>query len=95
MKISKFQKRCELVAERLGLEVVFYDDDSGVDQFEDDGFLHVQNKSIRACFNVSNSQSDSCRAQNVKTRAVMAALGLKVSSRVLGDETDGEDVDFD
>ena len=93
MKITRFQKRCEQVAEKLGLEVIFFEDTNKPDQFEDDGTLHVQNGSLRACFDVSNGQALSGADQNSKTRLVMAELKLRITDRVLVGECNEEEAE--
>lgn len=99
MSEKGFRTLCEIVAEEVGVEVTFYDEDTDrVDQFEDDGTLHVQEGKLRACFDVSNGQDDSGSEQNEKTEKVMKALSLPVSSRVLvevDEDDDYEDDEYD
>jgi len=94
--MTRFQSRCLEVAEQVGVEVHFYDETvAKADAFHDDGTLHVQKSKMRACFDVSNSQNLSGRKQNKNTEAVMQALGLEVTSRVLVDDFDEEDNEDD
>jgi hypothetical protein len=93
MTTEQFREQCEDVAAKLGLEVTFYEDTDAVDQFVDDGTLHVQNGELRACFDVSNGQDDKASVQNEKTESVMNELGLPVTSRVLVEEDDEEEDD--
>jgi hypothetical protein len=95
MTDKTFRNRCDRVSGATGIEVMYFEDDPlQADAFEDDGTLHIRQASgLRACFDVGNSQSLSGREQNVRTRAVMDMLGLKVTDRVLTDDTDDDDED--
>ena len=59
--------------------------------FEDDGCLHIVSRSgTRAVFDVSQWQSLPGQHQNEIVRAVMSALKLKVTDRVLVEEEECE-----
>lgn len=91
-----FRKKCEAAASEVGVNVSFYENEAGNDQFGDDGYLHITKNGFRACFDVGHGQSLEGSEQNKNTRAVMNHLGMesKISDRVLVEETD-EDEDED
>lgn len=98
MTAKSFQSKCEKVSEQLGIAVEFYLEGTGrykrsAGAFEDDGSLHVTRSGLRAAFDVGEGQSLSGKAQNKNTRAVMEALDVPVTDRVLVDEKDNEDGD--
>lgn len=97
MTSEDFKTTCTEVAQRLDLgEVLFFEEsERSNDAFHDDGTLHVQHGFLRACFDVSNGQDLSGWQQNENTEAVMNALGLAVTSRVLVDDSGEGDADDD
>lgn len=91
MKPETFKRRCEKVAETLGLDVSFYDDAQPDRENVDDGTLHITRSGLRACFNVDQGRDDG-KLQNENTRAVLAAMKIKVGDNVLVD-VESEDGD--
>lgn len=83
--IENFGKRCEEVADEVGVELMdIYEDGDGTNNvYEDDGFLHVNNGEQRASFDVSNSQNLSEEDQNENTRLILERLGLEVTENAL------------
>lgn len=77
MKNLKFQTKCKEVAETMGIEVCFYDDPRKHEAFEDDGYLHIVDKEIRACFDVGAAQSKTGAEQNALTARVIGLLKWK------------------
>ena len=88
-----FEKKCLKIGDDLGIGVTFFSGEAYTDgiTFHDDGTLHVVRVGVRACFDVSNSQSLSPKEQNDTTRKVMRALNLKVTDTCLveDDEVSG------
>lgn len=70
---------------------MFFPDSRPDREFEDDGALHVVRFGIRAVFDVSGGQSYSPHRQNMETRAVLRAMGIKRDGdMVLVDDPDTE-----
>ena len=88
-----FKKRCESVADQIGVTVDFFKDSHQQEPFEDDGNLHIVRNGLRACFDVGNGQSNTGKKQNVLSEHILAALGIKsyIRNRVLVEEDDEED----
>lgn len=91
--ISDWQKKCQKIADDLNLGVCFFEDGPNcpVDNFEDDGYLHIRKSyGQRACFDVGKDQSLSGAEQNENTKEVMKMLfgnnTKKINDRVLVDE---------
>jgi hypothetical protein len=93
---TAFEKRCEAAAEKTGVDVYFcYDPPGNANVFEDDGALHIRQKSgQRACFDVGCA-NDSVEQQNARTRAVLSELKLEkhIGPSTLVDETDEDEGD--
>lgn len=93
MTDEAFKKKCNRVAESLGIGVEFYSDDGFERQFEDDGTLHISRANVRACFDVSGGEGKTAKDQNDLTRDVMKALRMTkyIGDSVLVDEDDEAD----
>lgn len=88
-----FRKKCEKVAEEMGIEVDFHDDSPAKsDTYEDDGTLHIRRRGLRAAFDVSNGQALDGKSQNENTRKVLVALGM---AALIGGQTMVDDVEED
>lgn len=89
---SRFETRCGVIADAFGLsDVLFCRGENYQPPFEDDGCLHIVSRSgTRAVFDVSQGQSLPGQHQNEIVRAVMSALKLKVTDRVLVEEEECE-----
>jgi hypothetical protein len=88
---TTFERKCEKVAEATGVAVYFprIPGEKYQAPFEDDGCLHIMHKSERACFGIGQDLSG--QEQNERIRAVMTAMGKRITERVLVDEEDDED----
>lgn len=89
--MGKFQADCERVAEQAGVNVTFYVEPREKPcAHEDDGFLHIRKRGLRAAFDVAN---DEPKCQNAKTREILTALGMEhaIGEETLAEETDDDD----
>lgn len=85
--MTKFEQRCEKVADSIGVEVWFIDEPKTQSPFQDDGMVHICGAGKRAVFHVG--QDCGAKAFNVVAKQIMEAMGKAVTDRVL------EDVDMD
>src|SRR5579864_2056706 len=90
-KLTKFETACNAVSEKLGIDVMFFDDETGSSVVEDDGNLHITRRGKRACFDVGNGQSLNGKQQNERAKKILAELGIEATKDALVDETDDED----
>ncbi len=82
--MSEFIKKCERLAEALGVEIIdAYDDGEGDTVIEDDGILHVTEGTTRVAFDVSNNQTWSAKKQNFITETILHGLKREVVKEAL------------
>jgi len=71
---TKFEIQCEGVAEKHGVDVIFFDDIRKMSALEDDGNLHVIKRGLRACFGIG--QDEKISIYNEKTEGILTDLGM-------------------
>lgn len=89
MSVETFKSKCYEISERRSIPVEFYDDDrKRNDVFEDDGYLHICEGRVRACFDVGDAQSLDAERQNKRTRSILTDLDMtiKIGPRTLIDD---------
>jgi hypothetical protein len=80
---SEFIKRCELISDATGIEIIdTYLDGEKDDVYEDDGILHIVRGKERVAFDVSNNQTENKATQNLFTMRILSRLGINPTSRV-------------
>ena len=75
---------------------MFFHESCGTDVFEDDGNLHIEHRTVRACFDVGQCQTLSGKEQNKNTTDILTALNVPfIVGRALVEEheEDGESED--
>jgi len=90
--MTKFEKQCNEVSEKLNVDVIIWNKETSQEPFEDDGNLNITKRGIRACFDVGCGQSLGGKEQNERTLAVLNALGITkfANDRVLVEEHDDD-----
>lgn len=82
-----FTQQCQTIADDLGFEIDFFQDEKYQEPFCDDGVLHVVNRTgMRACFRIG--EDTSAIDWNIAARKILTALGLesKIGKHVPEDE---------
>jgi hypothetical protein len=101
MKTSKFEKQCYAITDELGISdpVILHDEPKKNEVFEDDGYLHVRKRHVRAVFGANGGQDAPASERNELFQKILEKLGYKLTpkllERVLDDSPDDEEDDDD
>jgi hypothetical protein len=89
--MTKFEKKCREVSEKLDISVMLFQNKAPFKPYEDDGNLHIYKRGEHASFDVGGGQNLPGDKQNERTRSIMKELGLAVTDSCLVEDNDEEE----